>query len=366
MKGLWCVILSISLVLTFCGCDQVTPLKDKLIVEGIAIDKQEDAFLVTLQVYLPSSDTKGGSSHQMFSGTGETVYAALSKIDEDLGKISFYADTKVILISKEALAQGLWQVIDPFVRSSEMGSNVCMAAVKGKAAELFGIEQEGNLMPAQILANGLRYGSSANAPVSGELMQVAAGLEDDAATVAIPMVGVEEKDEKKTPVYQGILCFQGDRPYYEMNQEMKWVYNWLNDYRDGRGWTVTAGENRVSLLFRQTKTKVTARVEQGVPHFTLTVEATCEVTESNRSLTQQGVIQVAQAAGADMKRQIGQTLQIVVNQKGCDVFRLGKNMKKQQSEYFKSCSSWQEVCKTARFTVDAQVDITRVGQQALS
>ena len=368
MKRMLCLLLSILICFSFVGCGQSTPLKDKLIVEGIGVDVEGQEFSVTVQVYSPSSGEGSPGESQMFQEKGKTVGEALAQIDKNLGKTSFYADTKVIVLSYEALKRGLWNVLDVFIRSSEMGSNVCVVATKEKPSHLFSIEKEGNNMPAKVLANGLRYGRNDSAPVSGELMRIVQGLMDESVTVSIPMVKTVEKKGKKYPLFEGVLCFWGDTPVFELDETMKWTYHWMNNYDDKRSFLVKQEEETTGLLLHDSKVSIDAKIQNQLPHFEISLTVVGEVAETagpNR-LTEQGLIDLKKKTQKQMQEMMQTALQSVVNQKGCDVFRLGKTLRKQQSEYYKSLSSWHDTMKKSTYLVQVDLELTRVGQQAVA
>lgn len=368
MKRMLCLLLSIVMCLGMMGCGQATPLKDKLIVEGIGVDVEKDMFSVTVQVYSPSSGEGSPGESQMFGETGKTVGEALAQIDKNLGKTSFYADTKVIVLSYEALKRGLWKVLDVFIRSSEMGSNVCVVATKDKPSHLFSIEKEGNNMPAKVLANGLRYGRNDSAPVSGEMMRIVQGLMDESVTVSIPMVKTVEKKGKKYPVFEGVLCFSGDTPVLELDETTKWTYHWMNNYDDKRTFLVKQKEEEIGLLLHDSRVSIDAKIQNQLPHFEISLTVVGEVAETvgpNR-LTEQGLKDLKKKAQKQMQEMMETALHQVVNKKGCDVFRLGKTLRKQQSKYYKSLSSWRDIMKKSTYRVQVDLDLTRVGQQAVA
>ena len=368
MKRMLCLLLSVVMCLGMMGCGQATPLKDKLIVDGIGVDVEKDMFSVTVQVYSPSSGEGSPGESQMFQEKGKTVGEALAQIDKNLGKTSFYADTKVIVLSYEALKRGLWKVLDVFIRSSEMGSNVCVVATKDKPSHLFSIEKEGNNMPAKVLANGLRYGRNDSAPVSGEMMRIVQGLMDESVTVSIPMVKTVEKKGKKYPVFEGVLCFSGDTPVLELDETTKWTYHWMNNYDDKRTFLVKQKEEEIGLLLHDSRASIDAKIQNQLPHFEISLTVVGEVAETvepNR-LTEQGLKDLKKKTQKQMQEMMETALYQVVNEKGCDVFRLGKTLRKQQSKYYKSLSSWRDIMKKSTYRVQVDLDLTRVGQQAVA
>ena len=368
MKVWLCLLLSMAVCFSMVGCGQNTPLKDKLIVEGIGVDLEGELYSVTVQVYSPSSGEDSGGESQLFEEKGESIGKALAQIDKNLGKTSFYADTKVILLSQKALEKGLWNLLDVFIRSSEMGSNVCVAATNEPPAQLFSIEKEGNTMPSKMLANGLRYGRNDSSPVSGELLRIVQGLMDESVSVSIPMVKTVEKEGKKYPEFEGILCFQGDKPCYVMDESMKWVYHWMNNYADQRSFLIEQTDGVTGILLHESRVSINSEIQNGTPTFFIQLSLEGEVAETNilDGLSEEGMKELKTTAQKIMERLTVETLQQMVNIQKCDVFRLGKTLRKQQSDYFKEMSSRERVMEQATYTVQVDLDINRVGQQAVS
>lgn len=364
MKRPLLLLLSTVLSVLLCGCSATTPLKERLVVEGIAIDRTEDRFLVTLQVYSPSSDTTTQKENQLFQATGDTVFQALRLIDENIGKQSFFSDTKVIAFSYDALQQGLWSNLDYFMRSSEIGSNVCLAATGGKAADLFQIEEEGVNMPSKVLANALHYGKSQSLSASGELMSVASDLLIQNADVSLPVVEVQETQDKKYPVLNGILCFQGEKPRYQMSPQDQWVYNWLHEYQDDRSFVLPFQGRAYSLYFQKTDHRLTVEIREGVPCFRVDLTVECDIMEINREviLDVDGLKPLQAALEEHMERLTLSTLERVVVQEQCDVFRLGRTLEKQQPEYYKTLEDWRTQMTKCRFACNVKATVARAGQ----
>ncbi len=363
MKRWICLVLSAGLLLCLCGCN-TAPLKEKLIVQGIAVDVTEEDFLVTLQVYSPSADNTASSESQMFSAQGKTVFEALRMVDENVGKYSYYSDADVIVFSYDALKRGLWKNLEFFIRSSEIGSNVPLAATEGKAADLFSIEKEGNNMPSQVLSNALHYGKSDISAISGELMSVGATLLTKQGDVSLPIVNLNPKEEKTYLLMDGVLMFQGDVPCGKLGQEDLWAYNWLNGYYDDRGFVLSHKEVTYAFQIRKAKPTLKATLRQGKPHVSVKLEFTCDLMESDSPTGMDAATlkEVEQAAEKRIEEMTLTTLQKVVCDTQSDVFRLERVLKQHQPHFFKTLDDPKGMMEQYTFDCTAAVTFARAGQ----
>ncbi len=364
MKKLLSLLLSVSLCFGLAGCSSATPLKEKLIVEGIGVDWEDDQFKVTLQVYSPSADNKGQSDYQLFNAYGTTVYEALRRIDENTGKHSYFSDTEVVVFSLDSLKQSLWHNLEYFIRSNEMSTNVCMAATTQKAEDLFSIEKEGLNMPSKVISNALHYGKTGSKAFSGELMTVSSRLLVSEGDISLPMLETEEYQDKTYLRQSGVLCFRKEQPTYRMTETEKWVYNWLHEYYDERGFVFHFDGDVYATHIKKATSRVTASLENGVPCFAIALELDCDLLETN---TSEGIVltrmkELQDSLAEQINQLTLQTIERVFLQKQCDVFEFGRVLKKQQPDYFKQCENWRAVIPNCRFTCETEAVVVRAGQ----
>lgn len=363
MKKLLCLLLCLWQCIVLNGCD-THPLKEKLIVEGVAVDFSKDRYQVTVQVYSPSADNTGQSEYQLFSAEGDTVYEALRLIDENTGKRSYYSDTKVVIFSYASLTNGVWDSLEYFIRSSEMSTNVCLAVCMTRAEELFHIEKEGLNMPSKMLSNLLHYGKSDATPFSGELMTVGARLLGQDGDVAIPILQVTEYDDKQYPKLNGVLCFRGWQPQYAMSERHKWAYNWMQEYYDDRAFVFPFEGNNYTLNMKNTDVTIESKIQNGAPVFHISLSIECDVMETD---TPQGIMvtqveRFERALSTEVENLTLETVQRVLLDEQCDVFNFGRALRKQHPFYYQQLEDWKQLLPSCRVNCRAQAVITRAGQ----
>ncbi len=368
MKRLLCLLVSAALTACLTACGGAPPLKERLIVEGIAVDEaaegEEEGFALTVQAYAPSSENTTHNRYQLFRATGKTVYEALRTIDQNTGRESFFADTQVILFSAAVLERGLWPNLDFFMRSSEMGNNVCLAMTKGKAADLLTVEGQGDRMPAGVLADMLHYGKSKVERFSGEMMTVGARLTVPYADLTLPLLAVERQGEGRRAVLAGVTCFIDDRPAFVLNGQMTWAYNWIRGYADERAFVLPFRGELCALRFQRIQAAIESAVEEGRPRFTLRLKAGCNVSETAafQAVTLENLPEFETALAKKMEQTVEQTLQTVFLQQHCDVFDLGRSLIQQHPAYFQTLSSWRQTIPLCTVQCEAEVSVKRAGQ----
>ena len=97
-----CLLVCLCIVLCFTGCYK-RELNQRSLVEGIAVDKKGNEFLITVEAYKATEKYSGERNYELYSGRGKTVYSALQNIVTTTGKTPFYSNCRVIIFSFDVL-----------------------------------------------------------------------------------------------------------------------------------------------------------------------------------------------------------------------------------------------------------------------
>ncbi len=354
--------VSLLLAAALCGCGAPVPLKEKLIVEGIAVDAAEAGYKATVQAYSPAAE--GGS--RLFQATGGTVFEALRNIDVQVGKQAYYSDARVILLSEACLQAGLWAALDFFIRSSALPAGVPVAATVGPAADLFAIESEAGDQPAAVVANLLQVNRSGT--VCGALYRVGACLQTDAADPALPLLGTVQKQGKRYARPAGILCFKGQTPCTRLSRGEEWAFRWLCGYADDRAYPLTFRGTHYTVTLHRVDRTWHAAWEGDRPAVHIALAVSCDIAEaaSAHKVAAAELADFARALEADMARRVTRTLARVFAGRRCDVFDLGRVLRQRQPARFKALADWRQEMPRCRVTCAVTANVARVGQGAVT
>ncbi len=154
-------ILLLCIVVTPIGCWDRRELDNTAIVSGIALDKTGSgrSFEITVQIIdarVIASQKQGGVAGDPFwniTVAGDTVYEALSRINDITSNRLFFGHTQVLIFSEALARDGMEKYLDYFLRHREFRSTTWMLVSEGKARDLLNIKTRLEQIPANNVAN---------------------------------------------------------------------------------------------------------------------------------------------------------------------------------------------------------------------
>ncbi|MBR6779504.1 MAG: hypothetical protein IKM24_00600, partial [Clostridia bacterium] len=195
-------ILAIFLcfLLTFTGCSATvgTQLSNRLIIEAIGIDAQEDGFLVSvLALHTQQSNAANAteaqdSIGQVFSAKGKSLSEAFAQIDLVSGLVPLYSQTRVLIFGKEIAENEPMQALDFFIRNYTLRESILLAVADAKASEIIETELEKNTLVSKNVQDILESGQNNGLTVAVELYQFVNRFLDETDAAYLPVIKTQE------------------------------------------------------------------------------------------------------------------------------------------------------------------------------
>ena len=117
------LLIPILFLFILTGCWNYRELNDLAIATGIAIDKSEDGFEVSVLISnarkAQVSTKEGESQTSVYSENGKTITEALRNINLKFPKEIYIGHLSVIVINEEIAKEGLYPILDYFLREPE-------------------------------------------------------------------------------------------------------------------------------------------------------------------------------------------------------------------------------------------------------
>ena len=133
------LILILIIVIAFpTSLSNQTKINMRVIVTGIAVDKEDKNFVVTAQIMKPSPGVKSSSESatiDYITDKGETLAGAISKLSFKAGKSSAFSHTNFVILGKDMLNEDVTESLDYFIRDK---------IIKNSALVLFAEEKAGD------------------------------------------------------------------------------------------------------------------------------------------------------------------------------------------------------------------------------
>lgn len=133
------LILILVIVLAFpTSLSNQIKINMRVIVTGIAVDKEDNKFVVTAQIMKPSAGVKSSSESakiDYITDTGETLAGAISKLSFKAGKTSAFSHTNFVILGKEMLDDDVTIYLDYFIRDKIIKNSALILFAEEKASE---------------------------------------------------------------------------------------------------------------------------------------------------------------------------------------------------------------------------------------
>lgn len=168
MRAKACFLLFCFMLLLFTpGCSQVNQLNERLIVNGIGVDIEDGAYVVTMHVFDAQRASAGGEESQdivVVTGRGRSVIDAFNAITLQSGKEPLFSQNLVLIVGEETAKSGMNNVIDFFIRYYETRPTVELFVAKERTArEVMNCNSDGRLISAKVQKTWLFRGNQRRA-----------------------------------------------------------------------------------------------------------------------------------------------------------------------------------------------------------
>lgn len=110
----------------------------RVIVTGIAVDKEDKNFVVTAQIMKPSPGVKSSSESatiDYITDKGETLAGAISKLSFKAGKTSAFSHTNFVILGKDMLNEDVTESLDYFIRDKIIKNSALVLFAEEKASD---------------------------------------------------------------------------------------------------------------------------------------------------------------------------------------------------------------------------------------
>ncbi len=362
--------LCVSMVL-FTGCSNMTQLHERLIVQGVGIDIVDGQYVVTMQVFdAINSGGNEGEESLVVSAQGKSVLDAFTNITLQTGKEPLYSQNMAVVIGEETARQGIYQVLDFFIRYYEARPEVDIFVVKDTALKLLRSKgEDGKLIKAQDLSSLADSGElNANA-MQSTVRQVVAMLQNDTSDPHMLALKMTERGEGFLVSADGTALFQQDQLVgYLGLDETQGAMMLQGSTSNGTQVVSLPDIGTVTYSFQGVDSEVEIKIQDQKPDVTFRISAQANLFEIDHAIEDKlpsDTFDVIQAALEQRIKQLcEQALQTAVVKYHSDIFHLGNLLWQQQPDYYRQVAEqWDEEMAHCNFHVEVKAEIRRVGQE---
>ena len=161
------LILVISLIIVCTGCFNYNELNDYAIATGMAIDKADDGYEVSMLISNSPKSSEKNYTTVVYSGKGKTIYEAIKEIGLISPKELYIGHLSILIISDEVAKEGITSSIEFLLQEPRSKKNFYVALSKNnKAKDVLSITSPLTDFPSQNLATNLKATTNLQGSVS--------------------------------------------------------------------------------------------------------------------------------------------------------------------------------------------------------
>ena len=377
------MLITILLLFGVCGCWNYKELDDYSIITGVAIDKKDDKYEVSVLISnasKSSGESTDSSSSQsvVYSGKGDSIFKALKDISLISPKELYLDHFSILVISEEIAKDGIYNIVDFFLRYPNARKDFSVAIAKDcKAKDTLKIVTPLTGFPSQSIADNLEFSSKLQGAISNlnynELIYnlIAPGME--VSMNSIKIIGDKkegsskentESSEPKTYLKLGNLAiFKDDKFIKWTNEKESFGINIINNKITEMYIKIEMDDGYVVISPVNFETEVDVKVEDNQPYVNIKASGNAKVMEvsGHIDLENDSVIEeIRKKSNKEIKSYIKKAINLA-KENETDIFGFGLKLYKSNPDYFnKIKESWNKDLKELNINIKSDLIIKSI------
>ena len=363
----------------FCSCERYgTEIEDMMIIQGVAVDKENDSFVVTIEMLNNKQSASADASNVgdemtlVYSAKGETVAEALRLIINKTGNVPTYTHNKVIILSEEVAKTDITKVLDFFERdyTTEPITLVCVAK-ECNASDILTANLGSVISKSEVLEKILNQSTISSITPETRLIDVINTVLDETACVTLPAVTLEENGETKTFFVENIAVFNynNEISYYLGRSDSESFVKLLGKLKNGTLVTQDSNGEKATFIIVDGKTKYKAEVIDEKVNFNIKIKMYCDLNayegDNFRTIKYETVETFKRNIEIETEKKLANTFNTIKGNGGFDVLHFGRRLLQNDKNAYKLLKNdWQNNFKNSNLNVDVEVIIRRIGEES--
>lgn len=371
------IIISLFVLLCLSGCWNYKELNEYSIVTGIAIDKKDDKYEVSVLISnAPKNSTDNSSSESqivVYSGTGSSVFEAFKDIGLISPKELYLNSFSIFVISEEVSKEGIDNVVDFFLRYSSSRNKFFVIISKDvKAKDTLKIMTHLTNFPSQGISDNIKSTTHLQGTIAkmqfDELISIL--LRDGINPVinSVEVIGGIEEGSKtenlessspKTYIKIGTLgIFKNDKLVDWASHDESLGINMINGDISEMFLEVEYNDGYVVVDTTKFKQEIKTNVKDNKPNIEINLKGEARIIEVNGDIDLQDdkVIEELQKKCNDkIKSNAKKAIKLAIENK-TDIFGFGLKFKQNHYNYYKTVKKdWNKKLGEIDFKINSEL-----------
>ena len=364
------VVALILIIMPISGCSESSQLHQKLIVQGIGIDVNDDNYKVTMQAYDYQNPTSENEpTLKVVELTGKSIMEAFSSIYKQTGLEPLYSQNMLIVLGEDVAKNGVSRVMDFFIRHYEVRPDVKICVARGNAYDIIKSETNEGYVKVKDISE-LVYDKCDVVHFVGMIRDGVSSPSVTALKLQNANNDKESKDGENKIVSDGIAYFREDKLVDFSDESQTKGIELINGNCVGKTYVVDMGNNiKASCTVTGVSKEVKPVITDTNVDFNINIKVDAgvfEVAGRNMKLgTSISKYELERNLALHINDLSKQAVDKVVVKNGTDIFRFGKILMNTNPNYFRSLESWSDTLKKTNYNINTEVKISISGTEII-
>lgn len=359
------------------GCWNYVGLNEMTIVAGVAIDKQDNMYTLTFEIYNIQEAAVGEPiKSKIIESTGETIFDAVRNAKKRAFNKLYFAQSKIIIVSEQiAKEEGINSVIDWFTRDPEIRETLqIVISQEETAATLLKADKlTSNIASTEIQNIVEKDQKITSTSENKQLYKIFNILSSDGISLTLPAIHVVSNNDKSVCELNGVAVFKADKLVNYLTSEETKYYILAKGKVDGGIININTKikENDTDLknVSLEIKSSISSQkyISQEKNNIKIKVSTITEVTlgefiDLNQKLTNIDITNLEKEAGKIIKKRIEDVISKIQNDYQTDILGYGSLLYRTNPRQWEKIKDvFDEEFKNIDVIVESKVKILNTG-----
>lgn len=358
------------------GCYDYKELNDYSIVTGIAIDKSNNMYEVSVLISNSSKSSTETDSKEsnvvVYSGKGTSLYSAFKDIGLISPKEIYIGSFSVLIISEDAAKEGINNVVDLFLRYPNSKKSFYIVIAKDKANDVLKIMTPLANFPSKNISSNLSSSTDLQGIIGkvsfNELISILVQDGINPVINTIKIIGNEEKGSKQSNLettepktyvkLSNLAIFKNYKLVDIANKEESIGINFINGDVKETYLKVKYNNDYLVIDITKVKSNINTHLENNNPKVTISIKGNAKIIECNADINlenHKNIEKIQKLTNKKVKNIIQKGIKIS-KKNSSDIFGFGLNLYKKHPNYFKrNKDNWDNIFKNLDIDINTNI-----------
>ena len=369
------IILVLTFLFLLSGCYDYKELNDYSIVTGIAIDKKDDKYEVSVLISNSSKSSTETDSKEsnvvVYTGKGTTLYSAFKDIGLISPKEIYIGSFSVLILSEDIAREGIENVVDLFLRYPSSRKSFYIVISKDKAQDVLKIMTPLANFPSQNISNNLSSSTDLQGIIGkvsfNKLLSILVQDGIDPVINTIKVIGDEEKGSKQSNLestkpktyvkLDNLAIFKNYKLVNIANRNESIGINFINGNVKETYLKLNYNDGYVVIDTNKIKTNIETKLDNK-PKINITIKGEAKIIECNGNIDLEDyktIEKLQKLSNKKIEKIVNQGISLA-KKNNSDIFGFGLKFSKECPNYFKkNKNNWDKIFKN--LDIDTNIKI---------